>query len=66
MERPVKLPVMVQPGQTPGTIGIPLGYGRTKAGKVADGIGAKCIPYRCNGEWFIELFDQQRRICHHR
>ncbi|MFZ6013503.1 MAG: TAT-variant-translocated molybdopterin oxidoreductase, partial [Bacteroidota bacterium] len=35
----VKVPVMVQPGQTPGTIGIPLGYGRTKAGKVADGIG---------------------------
>lgn len=40
----VKLPVMVQPGQTPGTIGIPVGYGRTKAGKVADNIGANAYP----------------------
>ncbi len=40
----LKLPVMVQPGQTPGTIGIPLGYGRTKAGKVADGIGQNAYP----------------------
>jgi len=35
----VKLPALVQPGQAPGTIGIPLGYGRTKAGKVADAVG---------------------------
>lgn len=40
----VKLPVMVQPGQPQGTLGIPLGYGRTKAGKVADGIGANAYP----------------------
>lgn len=40
----VKLPALVQPGQTPGTIGIPLGFGRTKAGKVADGIGANVYP----------------------
>lgn len=40
----VTLPVLVQPGQTPGTIGIPLGYGRTKAGKVADGIGQNVYP----------------------
>jgi MoCo/4Fe-4S cofactor protein with predicted Tat translocation signal len=41
----VKLPVMVQPGQTPGTLGVALGYGRTKAGKVADGIGANVYPF---------------------
>ena len=35
---------MVQPGQTPGTIGVALGYGRTKAGKVADEIGANAYP----------------------
>jgi molybdopterin-containing oxidoreductase family iron-sulfur binding subunit len=40
----LKLPVLVQPGQTPGTIGIPLGYGRTKAGKVANGIGQNVYP----------------------
>jgi molybdopterin-containing oxidoreductase family iron-sulfur binding subunit len=43
-KQPVKLPVMIQPGQAPGTIGIALGYGRTKAGKVADGIGANVYP----------------------
>jgi len=43
-KEPVKLPVLVQPGQTPGTLGIPLGYGRTKAGKVADGIGQNVYP----------------------
>jgi len=35
----VTLPVLIQPGQAPGTIGIPLGYGRTKAGKVAESVG---------------------------
>jgi molybdopterin-containing oxidoreductase family iron-sulfur binding subunit len=43
-KEPVKLPVLVQPGQTPGTLGISLGYGRTKAGKVADGIGINAYP----------------------
>jgi molybdopterin-containing oxidoreductase family iron-sulfur binding subunit len=41
---PVKLPVMIQPGQASGTIGIALGYGRTKAGRVADAIGANAYP----------------------
>jgi Fe-S-cluster-containing dehydrogenase component len=35
----VKVGVLIQPGQAQGTIGIPVGYGRTKAGKVADNIG---------------------------
>lgn len=35
----IKLPILVQPGQTPGTLGIPLGYGRPKAGKVAEVVG---------------------------
>jgi hypothetical protein len=30
---------LVQPGQADGTVGLALGYGRTKAGRVADGIG---------------------------
>jgi MoCo/4Fe-4S cofactor protein with predicted Tat translocation signal len=41
----IRLPVMIQPGQTPGTIGIPLGYGRKKAGKVADNIGENVYPF---------------------
>ena len=35
----VKLPVLIQPGQAAGTIGVALGYGRTKAGKVAETVG---------------------------
>lgn len=35
----VKLPVYAQPGQAYGTIGIAMGYGRTKAGKCGNGIG---------------------------
>jgi MoCo/4Fe-4S cofactor protein with predicted Tat translocation signal len=40
----MRLPVLVQPGQTPGTLGIALGYGRTNAGKVANEIGKNAYP----------------------
>ncbi|MEO8471111.1 MAG: 4Fe-4S dicluster domain-containing protein, partial [Chryseolinea sp.] len=41
----IKLPALIQPGQTPGTIGVPLGYGRAKiVGKVAGGIGENAYP----------------------
>jgi molybdopterin-containing oxidoreductase family iron-sulfur binding subunit len=40
----IELPVLVQPGQHPSTIGIAIGYGRTSAGKVADGIGKNVYP----------------------
>jgi MoCo/4Fe-4S cofactor protein with predicted Tat translocation signal len=33
------VPVLVQPGQANGTVGLALGYGRTKAGRVANGVG---------------------------
>lgn len=33
------VPILVQPGQADGTFGLALGYGRTKAGRVADGVG---------------------------
>ncbi len=35
----LKLPVFPQPGQMPGTVGIALGYGRTKAGMLSDKVG---------------------------
>ena len=41
----VKVPVLVQPGQAEGTIGLSLGYGRTKAGKVGDGVGVNAYPF---------------------
>jgi len=40
----IEVPVLPQPGQAPGTLGIALGYGRTKAGKVADGVGVNAYP----------------------
>lgn len=40
----VKVPVVVQPGQAAGTLGIALGYGRTVAGKVADTRGVNAYP----------------------
>lgn len=33
------VPVLIQPGQAKGTVGLALGYGRTAAGKVADNLG---------------------------
>src|SRR5262249_2911941 len=35
----IELPVHVQPGQAPRTISVALGYGRTRAGHVGDGVG---------------------------
>lgn len=40
----MKVPVLVQPGQANGTIGLAIGYGRTSAGKVANGIGVNAYP----------------------
>ncbi len=41
---------LVQPGQAPGTLGVAVGYGRIKAGKVAEGIGANVYPLIGAGE----------------
>jgi molybdopterin-containing oxidoreductase family iron-sulfur binding subunit len=38
------LPAIIQPGQARGTVGLAVGYGRTKAGKVADNIGVNAFP----------------------
>ncbi|MEQ8423657.1 MAG: molybdopterin oxidoreductase, partial [Cyclobacteriaceae bacterium] len=40
----LKIPALVQPGQAPGTIGIAIGYGRTKVGKVAENLGLNVYP----------------------
>ena len=45
----VTLPVLVQPGQAQDTIAIAIGYGRTKAGKSADGVGINAYPFIENG-----------------
>ena len=40
----VKAPVLIQPGQTPGTVSMAVGYGRTHAGKTADLVGWNAYP----------------------
>ncbi len=40
----VELPVCMQPGQSPGTVSIALGYGRTRAGKVGGSVGVNAYP----------------------
>lgn len=40
----VIMPALVQPGQAQGTLGIPVGYGRTKVGKVAENLGQNAYP----------------------
>jgi len=41
----LELPVVIQPGQAAGTVAIAIGYGRTKAGKSADGVGVNAYPW---------------------
>jgi len=43
-DQTMTIPVIVQPGQTRGTVGLALGYGRTKAGRVGTGIGVNAFP----------------------
>lgn len=38
------LPAIIQPGQARGTVGLAIGYGRTKAGRVADNVGVNAFP----------------------
>nr|WP_067058620.1 TAT-variant-translocated molybdopterin oxidoreductase [Mucilaginibacter sp. L294] len=41
----VTLPVLSQPGQTPGTVSIAVGYGRTAAGLVGNNVGKNAYPF---------------------
>ena len=41
----VEVPVLIQPGQAQGTIGISVGYGRTKVGIVAENLGTNAYPF---------------------
>ncbi len=44
--REIVLPAWVVPGMADGTLGIPLGYGRTKAGRIGTGVGVDAYPLR--------------------
>ena len=44
----MKVPVLVQPGQARGTLGLALGYGRKNAGIVANNLGIDAYPLMDN------------------
>jgi len=41
----IALPILLQPGQAEGTISVALGYGRTMAGPVGNGVGKNAFPF---------------------
>jgi MoCo/4Fe-4S cofactor protein with predicted Tat translocation signal len=41
----ISVPVLVQPGQAKGTLGLALGYGRTKSGRVGNDVGVNAYPF---------------------
>ena len=49
------VPVMVQPGQANGTVGLAVGYGRTKAGRVADGVGVNAYELLSSTNGFVDF-----------
>ncbi len=51
-EKSVLVPVLVQPGQAKGTFGLALGYGRTKDGRVANGVGVNAYELLNNANGF--------------
>jgi len=47
----LELPVYVMPGQARGTIGVALGYGRTRAGEVGSAVGVDAYALRTAAAW---------------
>lgn len=43
INKKIELPVLIQPGQAEGTIGIAIGYGRSSAGKVGNNLGKNVL-----------------------
>ncbi|AKF83048.1 iron-sulfur binding protein [Myxococcus fulvus 124B02] len=42
--RSVSLPVLIQAGTHPSALGLAVGYGRTRAGRIGDGVGERVYP----------------------
>jgi molybdopterin-containing oxidoreductase family iron-sulfur binding subunit len=55
-ERQVRIPVWVLPGQPDGIVGLHVGYGRTRAGEVGNGVGTNVYPLRTSdAQWFVPV-----------
>ena len=51
-DKSILVPILVQPGQAQGTFGLAVGYGRTKAGRVANGVGVNAYEMLNNANGF--------------
>ncbi|MBN3521907.1 TAT-variant-translocated molybdopterin oxidoreductase [Algoriphagus lutimaris] len=49
------VPILVQPGQAEGTFGLAVGYGRTKAGRVANGVGVNAYELADTSKGFVNF-----------
>jgi molybdopterin-containing oxidoreductase family iron-sulfur binding subunit len=49
------VPILIQPGQADGTFGLALGYGRTKAGRVANGVGVNAYEMLDASKGFVNF-----------
>jgi molybdopterin-containing oxidoreductase family iron-sulfur binding subunit len=57
-----EIPVLIQPGQPYGTVSLALGYGRTHAGKVGNGVGKNGYPLVTMKDGFKSFFKGNTRI----
>lgn len=51
-DKSILVPILVQPGQAKGTFGLAVGYGRTKAGRVANGVGVNAYELLSNANGY--------------
>jgi molybdopterin-containing oxidoreductase family iron-sulfur binding subunit len=51
-DRKLEIPAFILPGQPLGVIGLPLGYGRTAAGPIGNGVGFNTYALRTSGNLF--------------
>jgi molybdopterin-containing oxidoreductase family iron-sulfur binding subunit len=51
--RSIEIPVWISPGQADNSISVALGYGRTAAGRVGNGVGVDAYKLRSGNEWFV-------------
>ena len=58
----VELPVLIQPGMEEGTVAIAKGYGRSKAGRAGDGVGANASYFSSFDNVKIEKLEGTRII----
>lgn len=51
----IELPVLIQPGQADNTVGVAIGYGRTKAGRSANEVGKNAYPLASFANGYLNM-----------